>query len=839
MSWAQNIPVQRMLMLVIVSTCTVVLLVACAMLGGYQMIESRTSLVRDITILADVAGRNTQAALAFQDEAAARETLMALQTAGDVQAARLYAADGAPFADYVRTATEVALPSRPVADGENFTGNHLTVTRSVTLDGKRIGTILLQASLAGRNARLLLFATIAAIVLFASLGVGVIVSSRLQRSVSGPIQRLATTARGIAANKDYKVRAESSGTNETGQLTEAFNQVLTGIEERENALKDANSALRAEVIERQRVDVVVHKQLGRLELLHQITRAIGERQDLQSIFPVVIGRLEDHLPIDFGCVCLYDESKNLLSVSSVGPRSGELAHQVGFDLEDLSFDTAGRELEDFVSGELHYEPDLSASQTPLLKKLAAAGLGSLVIAPLPVAGQLFGILVTARRRLRGFESAECEFLKQLSEHVAVAAHQLQLHGSLQQAYDDLRHTQQAVMQQERLRALGQMASGIAHDINNALSPVSLYTESLLEQEKGLSPRAQGQLKTIQRAIDDVAQTVARMREFYRQRETQIQLAPVNVNDLLQQVIDLSRARWNDMPLQRGIVVTMRTDLAPETPLIMAVESEIREALVNLIFNAVDAMPEGGTLTLRTRVVGSRVRAENNGDSHRVHIEVSDTGVGMSEEVRKRCLEPFYTTKGERGTGLGLAMVYGVVERHSSELEIDSQVGHGTTIRMSFAVPEAMVASGADTTQMNIILPSLRILVVDDDPLVLKSLRDALEGDSHQVTTANGGEAGIEIFRSHCLRGETFAIVITDLGMPYIDGRKVASAVKEASPVTPVILLTGWGQRLIAEGDVPAGVDRVLNKPPRLRELRAALAKCVKHTSFPDSTYRTA
>jgi signal transduction histidine kinase/ActR/RegA family two-component response regulator len=838
MSWAQNIPVQRMLMLVIVSTCTVVLLVACAMLGAYQMIESRTSLARDITILADIAGHNTQAALAFQDEAAARETLLALQTAGDVQAARLYAANGTTFADYRRNSRGIALPSRPVADGENFAGNHLTVTRAVTLDGKRIGTILLQASLAGRNARLLLFAAIAALVLVASLGVGVALSSRLQRAISAPIQSLATTARSIAANKDYKVRAQSAGTNETGQLTEAFNQVLTGIEERENALKDANTALRAEVIERERVDVVVHKQLGRLELLHQITRAIGERQDLQSIFPVVVSRLEDHLPIDFGCVCLYDESKHVLAVASVGPRSGELAHQVGL-APDMSFDIAGRQLGDFVSGRLHYEPDLSASQTPLLKNMARAGLGSLVVAPLPVAGQLFGVLVTARRQVRGFENAECEFLKQLTEHVALAAHQLQLHGSLQQAYDDLRQTQQAVMQQERLRALGQMASGIAHDINNALSPVSLYTESLLEQEAGLSPRAQGQLKTIQRAVDDVAQTVARMREFYRQRETQIQLAPVNVNELLQQVIDLSRARWNDMPLQRGIVITMRTELAPEAPLIMAVESEIREALVNLIFNAVDAMPDGGTLTLRTRVGAARGQSESSGEAQRIYIEVCDTGVGMSDEVRKRCLEPFFTTKGERGTGLGLAMVYGVVERHSSELEIDSSVGHGTTFRLSFALPEPFVPSGEDTGEMDLVIPSLRILVVDDDPLVLKSLRDALEGDRHQVTTANGGEAGIEIFQARCLRGEPFAIVITDLGMPYIDGRKVASAVKVASPATPVILLTGWGQRLIAEGDVPDGVDRVLNKPPRLRELRAALAKCVKHTSFPDSTYRTA
>ncbi len=250
-----------------------------------------------------------------------------------------------------------------------------------------------------------------------------------------------------------------------------------------------------------------------------------------------------------------------------------------------------------------------------------------------------------------FSSGECEFLRQLSEHVALAAHQAQLYGALQAAYEDLRQTREAVMQQERLRALGQMASGIAHDINNAISPVALYTDSLLEREPNLSAQGRGHLQTIQRAIHDVAATVARMREFYRQRESQSTLTPVHLNRLVPQVVDLTRARWSDMPQQRGIVIQLRTELADDPPVVMGVESEIREALTNLIFNAVDAMPEGGTLRLRTKVVGNPSEP-----SRQVQLEVSDTGGGMDEEARRRCLEPFFTTKGERGTGLGLAMV---------------------------------------------------------------------------------------------------------------------------------------------------------------------------------------
>ena len=237
------------------------------------------------------------------------------------------------------------------------------------------------------------------------------------------------------------------------------------------------------------------------------------------------------------------------------------------------------------------------------------------------------------------------------------------------------------MQQERLRALGQMASGIAHDINNAISPISLYTESLLEREKGLSAPGRGQLQVIQRAIGDVAQTVARMREFYRPREPQMMLARVHLNELVQQVLDLTRVRWNDMPQQRGVTIALAKDLARSLPPVMGAESEIREALTNLVFNAVDAMPEGGTLTLRTRA-----------EEGRVHVEVIDTGIGMDEDARRRCLEPFFTTKGERGTGLGLAMVYGMVQRHSADISIDSELGKGTRVQLTFgaAVADAPV-----------------------------------------------------------------------------------------------------------------------------------------------------
>jgi len=206
------------------------------------------------------------------------------------------------------------------------------------------------------------------------------------------------------------------------------------------------------------------------------------------------------------------------------------------------------------------------------------------------------------------------------------------------------------------------------------------------------------------------------------------------------------------------------------------------------------------------------------------VEVADTGIGMDDETRRRCLEPFYTTKGERGTGLGLAMVYGMVQRHSAELEIDSAVGQGTTVRLVFAAADALTFEAVRNVRMLQPAQRLRILLVDDDPLLIKSLRDILEQDGHAVTAADGGQKGIDAFRAALTGGTPFSVVITDLGMPYVDGRKVAASVKEAAAQTPVILLTGWGKRLLAENDIPPHVDRVLSKPPRLVEVRAALTE---------------
>ncbi len=795
--------IKRSLMTMMLLTSGVVVVITCATFSAYELLSARQLALRDLTTLGEVVAANSTGALAFDDAQGALETLSALRAEPHLVAAGLYTRDGKLFARYPRGVSAAALPATPPRSGYRFEGPSLIGVQPVAQGDRRLGTLYVRSDLGAIYQRFRLYALIAVLVLGLTAVVAYLVATRLQREISGPILALAGTARSVSENRDYSVRAPPAAGNELGLLTDAFNHMLTRIEEGQLRL---------------------HTQLTRLDLLHRITHAIGERQDLPSIFQVVLGTLEQDLPIDFGCACLYEAGTDTVSLATVGAGSVPHAQTLGLtEREAIPIDQNG--LSRCVEGQLVYEPDTREVYFPFPGRFARSGLLSLIIAPLLVENRVFGMLVAARAADHAFSSADCEFLLQLSQHVALAARQAQLHEALQRAYDDLSQSQQTVLQQERLRALGQMASGIAHDINNAISPVSLYTDTLLEREPNLSERARSYLVTIQRAIEDVAETVARMREFYRPRERQLVLARVDLNRTIGQVVDLTHARWSDLPQQRGVVIRLEQALEPHLPEIMGAEVEIRDALTNLIFNAVDAMPDGGTLTLRTST-GPRPSRTGEAQAPYVQVEVCDSGIGMSEETRRRCLEPFYTTKGERGTGLGLAMVYGMVQRHSAELEIDSELGKGTTLRLIFPVSEVVQDATHQVSASQGPLRRLSILLVDDDPLILKSLRDILEADGHRVKAADGGQNGIDAFAAALQGGAPFDVVITDLGMPYVDGRKVAAAIEAAAPETPLILLTGWGKRLLSEDDIPPHVDRVLSKPPKIHDIRTALAALV-------------
>ena len=543
-------------------------------------------------------------------------------------------------------------------------------------------------------------------------------------------------------------------------------------------------------------DVVMPEMTG-----YELCRRIKADAHLADVPVVLVTTLSDPQDVIRGLECRAD---NFI----LKPYDAEqLVRRIQFVLVNSQMrrsDHAGMGLEIVFSGQRHF---ITADRLQIL---------NLLLSTYEAAMQRNAELSFTRDSLRQTNVELEQLTRELEDRVLMRTRELE------QSNEALRQAQQALIQQERLRALGQMASGIAHDINNAISPIALYTESMLERETSLSPEARDRLVTIQRAIDDVAQTVARMREFYRPREPELEQSELDLNQLVQQVVDLTRARWSDQPQRRGVMIELKTELASSLPYIRGADNEIRDALTNLIFNAVDAMPDGGMIHVRTSVPA--VPAQSGAPARRVWLEVSDTGIGMHEETRRRCLEPFFTTKGERGTGLGLAMVYGMAQRHGCTLEIDSTPGAGTTVWLMFPLSTTTSPSAARAATPLPTARNLRILIVDDDPALNESLRNTLEVDGHHVTTAGGGQAGIDAFLSARQTSEPFDIVITDLGMPYVDGRQVVDSVRASSPDTPIIMLTGWGQQTAAENDRTPRVDRLLSKPPRLQELRSALAE---------------
>ncbi|MBI5835993.1 MAG: response regulator [Candidatus Eisenbacteria bacterium] len=410
-------------------------------------------------------------------------------------------------------------------------------------------------------------------------------------------------------------------------------------------------------------------------------------------------------------------------------------------------------------------------------------------------------LALYRRRVRGLK---LQLEERTRSKVALEA----ANAKLAQALEDLQRAQSSLIEQERLRALGQMASGISHDFNNSLAPILGFTEILLRKPALLDDREKtlDYLDTIHTAAKDAGTIVSRLREFYRPREHGEVFPSISLNDVVEQGLGLTQPKWKGEALARGATIEIVKDLGP-LPQIPGSDSDLRELLTNLIFNAVDSMPEGGRLTLRTRLEGERVL-----------LEVRDTGHGMSDEVRRRCLEPFFTTKGERGTGLGLPMVYGIVQRHGGTVDIESRPGEGTRFLVRLPLqgiePAAEVEAWTDKP-----VPPLHILLVDDEPNVLRFVTGYLEEDHHTVDTASDGAEGLRKFHA----GE-FDLVVMDRAMPRMSGDQLAAAVKLFRPGTPVILLTGFGELMSARGEKPEHVDLVLSKPVSIAMLRRAVAK---------------
>jgi len=398
-------------------------------------------------------------------------------------------------------------------------------------------------------------------------------------------------------------------------------------------------------------------------------------------------------------------------------------------------------------------------------------------------------------------------IRDITERKRVEASLRDTNERLQCTLDDLRQSQEIVVRQERMRAIGQMASGTAHELNNLLTPIVHCSELLLERTDS-EPESREQLELISRAAHDAADVVRRLQLVHGRGHGPIET--VNLDELLQEIPDLTRPKWHNEALQTGREVVFDLQL-DDVPPVQGNPTELRQVLMNFVFNAVEAMPDGGRVTLRLRALAQKVL-----------VEVTDTGIGMNKEERKRCLDPFFTTK-EEGAGLGLSVCHGIVEGYGGSLEIDSDATQGTTVRMILPctdVASKEAVSEDDDAGSQPPPSNLRILYVEDDDRVRASFGFMAGSLGWQVDLAEDGPTGLAMFQS-----AAYDVVVTDLGMPGMDGKEVTQLVKQIRPETSVVVISGWAEKRVLEAfQGETKPDFVLPKPTDMDYLEKTLAK---------------
>lgn len=366
---------------------------------------------------------------------------------------------------------------------------------------------------------------------------------------------------------------------------------------------------------------------------------------------------------------------------------------------------------------------------------------------------------------------------------------------------ELTNRAERAIENDRLRALGQLSSGVAHDFNNILA--AILGRAQLMQNRVRDPELIKNLQVIERAARDGARMAKRILDFGKPRNSKENYSLVEISELISEALAVTAPRWKDEANRMGRRIEV--DFEPMlTVTVFGDGSELREVLTNLIMNSIDALPQGGKIEIDYGIEGKNC-----------YISVTDNGTGISEELKESIFEPFFTTKGEHGTGLGLHLVQNILLDHGGSIQVESEIGKGTT--MKIILPLADTPTGPQRIRKMLVeqQPSARILVVDDEEDVLEILADILSSFGHEVTTTNSPENALGL-----IEREQFALLVTDLGMPRMNGIQLARRAREIRPEVQVILCTGWGEE--SQMDLNDTVDTVISKPFDLDNISTAL-----------------
>lgn len=542
----------------------------------------------------------------------------------------------------------------------------------------------------------------------------------------------------------------------------------------------------------------------RLMVVNEITRAATVTLDLDDLFQRVITQLKRVIRFEKASLAIYrTESDSFLmrkvytdEQSANWPAEREIP--AGETVMRIAWETR----------KPYYTSSMEDTNRLPSPYLVTQGIQSAASIPVVAGDVCLGTLNLGSQQVDGFSPEQIEFLATVANSLGTALNNAYLYSQLEKSYADLKETQEHLVRSEKLRAMGEMSVGVAHDFNNMLAVILGKAQLLKARDQ--DPDTLRGLEAIESAALEGASTVRRLQDFTQQRADQA-FGPVDIHQLIEETLTITRSQWKDHAQRDGVKYSIEKKLE-SLPAVAGDVSDLREVFIIVLLNAFEAMVQGGTLTIEARLV----------DSTKVGVSFADTGIGMSEEVRLRVFDPFFTTKIGEGKGLGLSVAYGIISRHQGTIEIRSQIGQGTDVQICLPVysetslPLPVPPVSAQAMPVPPPLP-LAFLVVDDEPLIREVLDEVLKGQGHQVFTAANGKAGLDLFYR-----QRPDFVITDLGMPEMSGWEVASAVKSAVPSTKVLLMTGWGGSLDEEKAKQCGVDRILTKPFQIAEFQGAI-----------------
>jgi GAF domain-containing protein/ActR/RegA family two-component response regulator len=543
----------------------------------------------------------------------------------------------------------------------------------------------------------------------------------------------------------------------------------------------------------------------RLELVDQINRAINSTLDVKEIFKVISQELKRVWEYDRISLCFWHPEEQLFRMKmSFCPDTGLSA--VGarhISADETNMTVATQTQKPFCQDRLSVDSD----SKPMDRLVYSEGIRSYAYVPVLDNRKVVAVLSLESRKKQGLGPDQIELLESIGGHLSVALQNARLFSDLQKAYQNLKSTQKEMIQVERFRAWGEMAGGVVHDFNNILAAILGRVQLLLMKvtsgKHDFREELEKNLRIIEGSAADGDRILNRIREFTRAK-SEAEFAPVDLNRLIEDSLELTKAYWRDKAALSGIDIEVHRELKA-SGLVSGDESELREVVTTLILNALDAMPQGGRLTVKT---------EDAADS--VLLTAADTGVGMSGEVKSQVFSPFFTTKGKQGTGLGLSLAKGIIARHKGEIWVESRPGEGTSFTMR--IPRCR-REPDDSDSKEVQSRNVSVLVVEDEANIREVLQEILSTAGHQVTLASDGEEGIQLYKK-----KKPDLVISDLGLPGVSGWEVAASVKEENPSTPVVIFTGWGVKLDQADPKSQNVDRFITKPFNLRQILSLVSE---------------